>query len=172
MQPLMLHRACDAGPIRAVTANVRSTGGGCVTEFRLDGDIGGIVLPPQAPSVRTDDLWKTTCFEVFWQGLGETRYREFNFSPSGQWAAYDFAEYRDKAGDVPIDAISLACSYDDRELVLRANITADLPTPAQVSLSVVIENANGALQYWAMAFPPGKPDFHSEACRQMVVDAA
>lgn len=172
MQPLMLHRECDAGPIRAVTATVRSTAGGCVAVFRLDGDIQGIVLPPQRPSVRTDDLWKTTCFEVFWQAIGESRYREFNLSASGQWAAYDFAEYRDKTGEVPIDAISLACSYNDRELILKASITADLPAPAQVSLSVVIENANGALQYWAMAFPPGKPDFHSEACRQIVVDDA
>ena len=174
MKPLMLHRTCDLGPIRAVTADIRATKLGCEAEFRLEGGVDSIVLPEPGPSVRTDNLWKTTCFEIFWQPVGGTYYREFNLSPSGRWAAYDFDDFREGARDAPVDAISLSTSTASAngqgELVLKASIAADLPSPAQVALNAIVEHADGGLQFWALAFPPGKPEFHSEACRQIIVE--
>ena len=144
----MLHRTCDLGPIRAVTADISAHPTGCEAQFRLDGRVGDIVLPDPGPSVRTDDLWKTTCFEIFWQPIGSR--------------------------DAPIDAISLDCEVTgeagQEQLVLSAVIAADLPTPAQVALNAIVEHRGGALQFWALAFGPGKPEFHSEACRQLIVD--
>lgn len=166
----MLHQTCDLGPIRAITAAITPTVNGFDAEFRLDGRIGAIRLPEPGPSVRTDDLWKTTCLEVFWQPIGKTSYREFNLSPSGRWAAYDFDSFREGMREAPIDAIALSCSHNDNELILKASIAADLPSPAQVALNGVVEHADGAMQYWALAFGPGKPDFHSEACRQLIVE--
>ena len=174
MRPLMLHRSCDLGPIRAVTADIRATDLGCEVEFRLEGNVDAIRLPNAAPSVRQDDLWQTTCFEFFWQPIGSNAYRELNLSPSGAWAAYDFDDFRSGMRDAPVDAIALSQSSASTNgvghLVLKASVAADLAVPAQVSLSAVIEHADGALQYWALAFGPGKPDFHSEACRQLVID--
>lgn len=170
MHPLMLHVACDLGPIRAVTATVTATPQGCEAEFRLDGHIPAIIVPPHAAPERMDDLWKTTCFEIFWQPLGAAAYREFNLSPSGRWAAYDFDSFRDGMRDAPVNAIAIACVHDDHGLVLKASIAADLPAPAQVALNAIVEHPGGALQFWALAFPPGKPEFHSEANRQLIVE--
>lgn len=174
MQPLMLHQSCDLGPIKAVTASIKATPQGCEAEFRLEGGVDAITLPPHGPSVRTDDLWKTTCFEIFWQPIGGTSYREFNLSPSSRWAAYDFDGFREGMRDAPVDAVALACSQGAvngvGELVLKASIAADLPAPAQVALNAIVEHANGGLQFWALAFGPGKAEFHSEACRQMIVE--
>lgn len=169
MQPLMLHHTCDLGPIRAVTASITATPDGCEAEFRLDGQVPAIVLPPPAASERADNLWRTTCFEIFWQPLGGTYYREFNLSPSGRWAAYDFDSFREGMRDAPVDAMALACSHDDSGLVLRAQIAADLPIPAQVALNAVVEHADGGKQYWALAFPPGPPEFHSEVNRKLII---
>lgn len=174
MIPLMLHQTCDLGPIRAVTAAITATATGCDAEFRLDGDVSAIRLPEAGPSLRTDNLWKTTCFEIFWQPIGQPGYVEFNLSPSGRWASYDFDAFREGMRDAPVDAISLSCSRSDNdgagELILKASISADLPAPAQVALNAIVEHANGGLQFWALAFSPGKPEFHSEACRQMIVE--
>lgn len=170
MHPLMLHVACDLGPVRAVTASVTATAQGCEAEFWLDGDVQRIVIPPPTTAARHDNLWQTTCFEIFWQPLGEKAYREFNLSPSGQWAAYDFDSFREGMRDAPVDAIAIACSHDGAGLVLRASIAADLPAPAQVALNAVVEHADGTKQYWALAFPPGKPEFHSEANRALIVE--
>ena len=174
MKPLMLHNTCHLGPIRSVTAEVNATDVGCEARFRLEGRVEGIKVPQAAPSVRTDDLWKTTCFEIFWQPIGGTYYREFNLSPSGRWAAYDFDSFREGMRDAPVDAISLSVGQSSTngvgELTLAASIACELPTPAQVALNAIVEHEDGALQFWALAFPPGKPEFHSEACRQWVLD--
>ena len=42
-----------------------------------------------------DDLWQHTCFELFIGAKNDAEYYEFNFSPSGEWAAYEFRNYRD-----------------------------------------------------------------------------
>jgi hypothetical protein len=170
MHALMLHRTCDLGPIRSVTASVTATEQGCEAEFRLDGRVGDIILPPPAPSERRDNLWQTTCFEIFWQPIGGTYYREFNLSPSGQWAAYDFDSFREGMRDAPVGAMAVACSHDANGLVLRASIAADLPSPAQVALNAIVEHRDGGKQYWALAFPPGPPEFHSEANRQLIIE--
>lgn len=170
MHPLMLHVACDLGPVRAVTASLSATATGCEAEFRLEGHLPGVVIPPATTAARRDNLWQTTCFEIFWQPLGEERYREFNLSPSGQWAAYDFDSFREGMRDAPVDAVAIACSHDETGLILMARIAADLPVPAQVALNAVVEHADGAKQYWALAFPPGKPEFHSEANRTLIVE--
>ena len=46
----------------------------------------------------------------------------------------------------------------------------ELPAPAQVALNAIVEHPGGGLQFWALAFPPGKPEFHSEACRQLIIE--
>ena len=170
----MLHQSCDLGPIKAITATISATPEGCEAEFRLEGGVDRIVLPPAGPSVRTDDLWKTTCFEIFWQPIGGTYYREFNLSPSGRWAAYDFDDFREGMRDAPVNAIALACSHGSSNgqgrLVLKASIAAGLPAPAQVALNAIVEHRDGGLQFWALAFAPGKAEFHSEACRQIIVE--
>jgi len=50
---------------------------------------------PEGEGGRVDELWKTTCFEAFLRADGEEAYREWNFAPSGDWAAYDFVTYRE-----------------------------------------------------------------------------
>ena len=37
-------------------------------------------------------------------------------------------------------------------------------TEWRLGLSALIEDMNGAWSYWALAHPPGKPDFHHAAC--------
>ena len=50
--------------------------------------------------------------------------------------------------------------------VLQASLNPDrfagLPRDRswRLGLSAVIEDANGDISYWALAHPPGKPDFH------------
>jgi hypothetical protein len=44
--------------------------------------------------------------------------------------------------------------------------------PWHVGLSVIVEEMNGRLSYWALAHPPGKPDFHDPACFALQLPAA
>jgi hypothetical protein len=35
--------------------------------------------------------------------------------------------------------------------------------PLALGLSVVVEEVDGGMSYWALAHPPGRPDFHHRA---------
>src|SRR5690606_19097188 len=54
--------------------------------WKVSGD-SDLMVPSFAGRGRSDELWKTTCFELF-LSRGEGNDRELNFSPSGRWAAY------------------------------------------------------------------------------------
>jgi hypothetical protein len=36
--------------------------------------------------------------------------------------------------------------------------------PWHLGLSAIVEDTNGGKSYWALAHPPGKPDFHHADC--------
>lgn len=56
---------------------------------------GKVVVPPFAGKGRADDLWQTTCFELFLRQPESRGYTEFNLSPSERWNAYDFSGRRE-----------------------------------------------------------------------------
>lgn len=90
-------------------------------------------------------------------------YREFNFSPSGEWSVYAFRAYRDgEAMDTELTP-SMVVRSSPHRLELEAQLARPLlPAAAELrlGLSAVIEQADGALSYWALHHPTGQPDFH------------
>ena len=165
MRELVLHPDSPSGPASGITAVIRPTEAGLAVSFAIRGDLAAIVVPrPQEPG-RGDDLWRTTCCEVFWQEEGAPNYTEFNLSPSGRWAAYAFTDYRAGREDLPVGGVAVTTEAEGDVLRLEADIDADFRFPAQVGLSVVVEGEGGEMQFWALAFPEGEPDFHSADCR-------
>ena len=131
--------------------------------FALEGELSALRIPELRPSRRVHDLWQHTCFEVFVMAGEGPGYREFNFSPSSEWAAYIFRGYRD-GGELELEmgpGILVRRSGD--RLELNAEIREDFLPPGRLlrlGLSAVVEDADGVLSYWALRHPPGKPDFH------------
>lgn len=121
-----------------------------------------LVLPSGCSPKRTDGLWQTTCFELFVQGAGSS-YREYNFSPSSAWAAYGFESYRAGMRDLDTDAPKISARREADRFVLSAELAIG-PDAQAIGLSAVIEEADGTKSYWALAHPPGKPDFHHADC--------
>ena len=151
----------------AVSAEIAPTAHGCRARFRFEGVIEAIVVPQRTASERADGLWQTTCCEIFWQPVGDAAYREFNLGPSTRWACYDFDDFRSNGRDGPVDSIGIDCTMSERQFVIEADIAADLPVPADIALNAIVEDAQGNMQYWALAFPAGRPEFHSENCRRL-----
>ena len=127
--------------------------------YVVDGILPRIPLP--AKPERTEGLWHHTCFEAF-VALKGGGYLEFNFSPSRQWAAFRFDGYRAGQSDFAIAAPVIEPIEDGiRAAVKMTAITRDRYNTA---LSAVIEETDGTKSYWALAHPPGKPDFHHPTC--------
>jgi hypothetical protein len=167
MTPLILHPACAPGSIDAITAGIVPTPHGCRATFVAHGAVDAIAVPAITAPGRFDDLWKTTCFEIFWSDDG-TRYREFNLSPSTRWACYDFDDFRSGMRNTPAE-VEIEVEVTASELRLIADIRSTLPLPATVALNAIIEDADGVNRFWALAFRPGKPEFHAAECRALAL---
>jgi len=135
--------------------------------YRLIADINRLCIPLAAVTRRVDGLWQHTCFEAFIQTNASPDYYEFNFSPSGEWAAYSFRGYRDGRpfyDDGLSPEIVVRCDADKIELdaVVRLDRLPALRRGSllRLGLSAVIESSDGALSYWALKHPADKPDFH------------
>lgn len=136
-----------------------------------------------------DELWKSTCFELFLRAEGDSGYYEVNLAPSGRWMSFHFTDYRvgrtDADGTIEVteggwcggkkvhflepypgsrrtDARNEA--YVPMLLDLERAHDLTLEQPWRIGLSAVIEEYSGRKSYWALAHPPGPPDFHAEAC--------
>lgn len=168
MPLLYRHPDALAGAIYSIEAELERMDGGAVAIFRVRGDISRLVIPPPTESGRADDLWRTTCFELFVSGEGGA-YREYNFSPSGQWAAYEFDGYRAGMRNIPA-GIETELYQEKNELQFSVEIKTEFSNPVQIGLTAVIEETDGAIRYWSTAFAPGKPDFHAAAVRSLLFD--
>jgi hypothetical protein len=124
------------------------------------------VLPePAEEPGRAEDLWETTCFEAFLRAPDGEAYREWNFAPSGNWAAYDFASHRDGRIEPEVAAPYIRFEDNMTWFALGATIAVNAATDWQIGLSAILEEKDGTKSYWALAHPEGdKPDFHDAAC--------
>ena len=164
---LQCHPVTRAQSVRGIQVQVGwEQGGALALTFSLTGDVVRLRLPTPQPSRRADGLWQHTCFEVFIRHEGEPGYYEFNFAPSGAWAAYAFSRYRDGAPLAQAVDPRIAVRRTEQQLELDALIRLEclplvpLCARLQLALSAVIEDEQGGLSYWALTHPPGKPDFH------------
>ena len=136
------------------------------------GCVDAVIVPAPAAPVRANNLWQRTCFEAFLAPRDLPGYLELNFSPSGQWAAYDFAAYRAGRVDASLPGpptIETTQRADRLELV--ATISLDLPYEAyRLGLSAVIEEGTHK-SYWALNHPGGA-DFHHPTCFALELPSA
>jgi hypothetical protein len=138
--------------------------------YTLTGAMDRLRIPPLRSSRSVNGLWHHTCFELFVGAQNDAEYYEFNFSPSSEWAAYGFRDYRDGA---PIDTDELEPNIAVRQgaeilelsAVLRTDRLPGLGPKIRLSLALcaVVEDLNGSFSYWSLKHPPGKPDFHHAA---------
>jgi len=91
-------------------------------------------------------------------GAGAGTYLEFNFSPSGEWAAHAFERYREGT-PLGVPDPGIAVRTDGQALELSASVEVEA-AKLRVALCVVIEELDGALSYWALRHPAPRPDFH------------
>jgi hypothetical protein len=120
---------------------------------------------PEGSGDRRDELWKTTCFEAFLNPEGETAYEEWNFAPSGDWAAYQFDAPRQGMREAEVGSPPYI-RMEDNLTWWALGATIAIPTDAhwRLGLSAVIEEKDGTKSYWALTHCGDRPDFHDPGC--------
>jgi hypothetical protein len=165
---LICHPETRRNSVHGIQARVARTADGILAvHYSLEGDLNRLRVPhPRAPRI-AERLWQHTCCEIFVASRGSPGYHEFNLGPSGEWAAYAFARYRN--GRILADerlnpGVTVRSTADRLELDARVRLGYLSPMHFSASLSLalsaVVEDDTGKLSYWALRHPPGKPDFH------------
>lgn len=178
--PLVCHPTSPAPP--ACQMHVRwawTQTGDLALDYRLAAPRRALVIPPRRTASRQDGLWRHSCCEAFLGVRGESGYREFNFSPSGEWACYAFADYRVPLAPPevtrPDNAPHGRCQRHRHLWRLRARVPARLLPQEEgghtlvLGLTAVVEALGGGLSYWALAHPAPVPDFHHPEGRLLVL---
>lgn len=165
---LVRHPAGLCDGVAAISASAGFAADGRLhLAYRCQGQPQLVRLPAPQPPGPADNLWQHTCCEAFVAADAGTAYREFNFSPSGQWAAYAFADYRQRETFAfPPGTPEITFRRDAGDFELDALLPAAwLPAAGvlHIGFSAVIEAADGGLAYWALAHPGERPDFHRRA---------
>ncbi len=142
---------------------------GLHVEFRLR-DPGAWVLDTLAPGEytadhlqRTDGLWKTTCFEVFWGVRGQPGYWELNLSPNqAQWNLYHFEGLRQPAPPRPSNDYRVHRLSRTSDTLLCELETSQPPSELERSLCAVVRLQDETL-YYSERHASAKPDFHNRS---------
>jgi len=165
--PLAFHPAQPPLAVSAVDARIIGHDANWLrVRWRIEGS-QSLVVPPFAGKGRADELWQTTCFELFLKPDGMPDYVELNLSPSERWNAYDFTAYRWGMAERPFPrepecALRLGSSFAIFDAAIPV---AGLPdAPCAMGLAAVIEEQGGVKSFWALVHPDAKPDFHAPAC--------
>lgn len=134
--------------------------------YAAEGDLHNVAIPPRRNGVRRDNLWRTTCFEFFAAFDNDPTYWEFNFSPSTDWSAYRFSNYRRGRHDEKRAAIEkLLLGKTGEQLNMGVRLSLDSLKwrslrMACFGFSAIFEDKSGRQSYWALQHPQGNPDFH------------
>jgi hypothetical protein len=153
----------DPGIRRATVTVTARPKGAIALAFLLEGAPSRLSIPESRPPGRVDGLWRHTCFEAFVMAGNGPGYREFNFSPSGEWAAYAFSGYREGGLLETRSNPGIVVRRPADRLELDAVLQPECLPPGKLlrlGLSAVLEDVDGKLSHWALKHPPGKPDFH------------
>lgn len=154
---LTLHPDGGETPASAVEVHFEREGPVLWLRFVVWGEVDRIAWPAEAAPDRADELWRHTCFEAF--VASDEGYVEYNLSPSGRWASYQFDSPRTGMRTARETATVEGLDGASDMVALEARI--DLPYGAdRLGLSAVIEGVDGAISYWALVHPSDKPDFH------------
>ena len=167
--------------IAKISCNIDSPQKELKIRMQAQGDFTQVVVPHPVEQPRVkDNLWQETCFEVFLSTVNSSSYTEWNFSPSGNWAQYDFASYRKRVCHDPGEncnsqipeskssklltsktkwshshnQLSLDCQIKNWHIVFGGHENL------RIGISAVFKRINGDMSYWAIQHCGPKPDFH------------
>ena len=162
---LKRHPESHGEAIEGIEVEVTRSGDALALRYVAAGAIDAIILPEPAAPARADELWKHSCFEAFLRSESEPGYLELNFAPSSQWAAYRFDSYRNGMAPAEVAPPRIdVCAGAGRFELLATIALPPLRAPVRLNLAAIVEARDGRKSYWALAHPPGDPDFHQPDC--------
>ena len=153
-------------PNLTITGHVSRQQNKLSVQYVLAGDLTAIIIPASVSDPqRQYDLWEHTCCEFLMGIKNQPEYWEFNLSPSGNWNVFHFSNYRHNlVEEAKLAALPFSVLQQDN--FLNLSLTVDLnklvseKKDLELGITMVIEDEQHQLSYWALKHPAAEPDFH------------
>lgn len=156
---LELHPASNSPSVVSVRVDVFLDAQGLRVAFEFCGALERLSLP-QTP-LDPAKLWEHTCAELFVAGE-DGRYVEWNFSPTGQVARFEFSDYRERSSASFTEEVNTSVRENEQSvhLVASGSLLRGVDRIASASLCAVVRAPDDVCSYWALNHPRAEPDFH------------
>ena len=135
--------------------------------FEVTGNLAQLkALPVISKShfVPGTELYKKTCFELFFFDPQSTRYFELNVSPTAEYANLIFNRYREPTPQkmVLLKPSHFVSTLTSSEYCAQFKVGVNFQGDFLLSPTVVLETSDRKLLYYALAHAnPDGPDFHN-----------
>ena len=153
-----------------------------MVEYRIAGALDIIRWPRTLPTAgRCHELWRQTCFELFFGMKGTPAYWEVNWVPCGAWGregtcwnVYHFAGYRSQMREeevigAPVCRVMQDPGFLSFPCTIHCAGLLDDSSDLHIGVSSVIEATDGSLSYWAVDHHGAEPDFHNRSSFSMLL---
>ncbi|MFW7380961.1 MAG: hypothetical protein ACOH5I_19250 [Oligoflexus sp.] len=131
-----------------------------IIRYAIDAAPASLLWPePTGQAEFRDLLWQGTCLEVFYAKPSSPGYIEWNFSPAGHWACYQFVDYRTGQKRLTERRAVIKSGKQGNHYWLESHVPIEEERPLDWNICVILQDAQ-AQSFWSLLHPGGKPDFH------------
>lgn len=131
--------------------------------FSIKGILSEYFFPSKVEQKRVNELWKSTCFELFLANSKTEAYYELNFSSSLAWNFYCLSGYRnelEEVQNVSTSKIEVFKSADEFKIVLEIKIDK-LNEFDICNIACVLLNKKNERIFYSVYHHLDKADFHN-----------
>ena len=160
---------CSLAKDLSISGSLTRQPGTVLVKYQVEGALHRVNWPRTSGITgRCHELWRQTCFELFFAIKGEAAYWEVNLGLNDCWNIYHFSDYRNGMRQEESIAPPLCRVVVDGNLLsltcaLKFNNVIDDSSDLVVGVSSVIQATDGSTSYWAIDHCDLKPDFHNRS---------
>ena len=136
-----------------------------ILSFVVKGALEEYLFPSKSILKRANELWKSTCFELFLANENEEAYYELNFSSSLAWNFYTLDAYRGEVkelGLLDMPKISVFEEKNEFKILIELPIE-NLENFELYNVACILLNREDERTFWTIKHLKPKPDFHDRA---------
>ena len=135
-------------------------------EFIIRGNLEEYIFAQSATKQRANELWKHTCFELFFGDKKRASYIEINISPSTAWNIYQFHHHRvfDKEEASLFHPLIKTLKIEDEYRLLFEHKFDKIPLDKELifNLAVILLDKNKKRYFYTIKKKNEEVDFHDK----------
>lgn len=131
--------------------------------FSVSGNLEAYQIPTKQKQKRDNNLWESTCFELFLANSEMDGYYELNLSPSLAWNLYYLSDYRATPKEVCIkNEIEIETFHNEDSLKLSCKFEMKTDVFNLYNVAVILLTQSNQRHFWSVHHRSEEADFHDK----------